>query len=145
MTRATHLLVAASIVLLAVVLTAQGQGLDPSAILKPLSDSWPTNSGDYSGKRYSSLTQINQSNVKNLTLAWVSKFTGGPGNLGGAGRGGFPFFGGGAPPPTIIGGEGSMEPAGTGFGSGTDIRCSILEVNGILYLSTPDNAWAVDA
>src|SRR2546422_6864295 len=89
MTRVKHLLVAAPIVLLAVVLSAQGQGLDPSAILKPLSDSWPTYSGDYSGKRYSSLTQINQSNVKHVSLAWVSKVTAGPGNMGGGGRGGF--------------------------------------------------------
>ena len=27
----------------------------------------------------------------------------------------------------------------------SSIRASILEVNGILYFSTPDNAWAVDA
>src|ERR671923_259525 len=32
----------------------------------------------------------------------------------------------------------------SGFG-GTNIRCSVLMVNGILYFSTPDNAWAVDA
>jgi alcohol dehydrogenase (cytochrome c) len=38
---------------------AQG-GLDPAALLKPLGDSWPTYSGDYTGRRYSSLTQINQ-------------------------------------------------------------------------------------
>ena len=33
----------------------------------------------------------------------------------------------------------------TGFGGGTSVKASILEVNGILYVSTPDNAWAVDA
>ena len=33
-------------------------------LLKPLADSWPSYSGDYSGRRYSALTQINQSNVK---------------------------------------------------------------------------------
>ena len=38
-------------------------GLDPAAILKPLADSWPTYSGDYTGRRYSALTQINQSTV----------------------------------------------------------------------------------
>jgi len=106
------------------------QALDPATLLKPLGESWPSYSGDYSGKRYSSLTQLNQSNVKNLTLAWVSKVTTGPGG-GGAGRGG------GA--PVIIGGEGSelVVPA--------NIRASILEVNGVLYVSTPDNAWAIDA
>ena len=43
----------------------------PAELLKPLGDSWPTYSGDYTGRRYSALTQVNQSHVKNLTLAWV--------------------------------------------------------------------------
>src|SRR3954467_2405497 len=81
---------------------AIGQGLDPSVLLKPLSDSWPTYSGDYSGKRYSALTQINQSNIKNLGLVWTSRITAGLNNAGG-GRGG------GAAAPTIIGGEGTGE------------------------------------
>jgi alcohol dehydrogenase (cytochrome c) len=115
------------------------QGLDPALLLKPLGDSWPTYSGDYSGKRYSSLKQINQTNVKNLTLAWTARVTGGPGAPGGRGFGG---FGG---PPTIIGGEGTGETGGGGFGGGTNVRSAILEINGILYFSTPDNAWAVDA
>ena len=34
------------------------QGLDPSALLKPGADSWPTYHGDYSGQRHSRLTQI---------------------------------------------------------------------------------------
>src|SRR5881409_2812640 len=101
MTRVKHLLVAASIVLLAAVLTAQGQGLDPSAILKPLADSWPTYSGDYSGKRYSALTQINQSNVRNLALAWVSRVTAGPSGGVAGGQGAAPAS------PTIVGGEGT--------------------------------------
>src|SRR5580704_12527303 len=112
----------------AIVLTcgaAAAQALDPATLLKPLGDSWPSYSGDYSGKRYSSLTQVNQSNVKNLTLAWVSRVT-----TGSAGRPGA---------PVIVGGEGAemVVPA--------SIRASILEVNGILYVSTPDNAWAMDA
>jgi alcohol dehydrogenase (cytochrome c) len=108
---------------------AAAQGLDPASLLKPLSDSWPTYSGDYSGKRYSSLTQLNPSNVKNLTLAWTSRVVAGPGG----GRGGV---------PTIIGGEGTGE---LGAGGGTNIRASILQVDGVLYVSTPDNAWAIDA
>ena len=28
-------------------------GLDPAALLEPLGDSWPTYSGDYTGRRYS--------------------------------------------------------------------------------------------
>src|SRR6266481_17276 len=90
---------------------ASAQALDPALLTKPLADAWPTYSGDYSGKRYSSLKQINQTNVKNLTLAWVGRFTAGAANTGGGGRGGFGGFGGGA--PTIIGGEGTAD-AGTG-------------------------------
>jgi alcohol dehydrogenase (cytochrome c) len=118
---------------------AFAQPLDPALLTKPLGDSWPTYSGDYSGKRYSSLKQVDQSNVKNLTLAWASRVTAGPaaGGGGGGGRGG-------AAVPTIVGGEGADSGAG-GFGNGANIRASPLEVNGILYFSTPDNAWAVDA
>src|SRR3954453_22146377 len=82
------------------------QALDPAQLLKPLSDSWPSYSGDYSGQRYSALKQINQGNVKNLTLAWSTRVTSGMPNSGGAGRGGF-GFGGPVAPPTITGGEGT--------------------------------------
>jgi len=34
-------------------------------------DAWPTYHGDYTGRRFSTLKQINTTNVKNLTLAWV--------------------------------------------------------------------------
>jgi alcohol dehydrogenase (cytochrome c) len=34
-------------------------------------ETWPTYNGDYSGRRYSSLTQINKDNVKSLKLAWA--------------------------------------------------------------------------
>jgi alcohol dehydrogenase (cytochrome c) len=116
----------------------QGQILDPATLTKPLADSWPTYSGDYSGKRYSGLTQINQANVKNLTLAWAGKVTfGAPSGGGGGGRG---FA---APAaPTIIGGEGTADMGG---GGGGRVGGSMLMVNGILYASAPDNAWAVDA
>ena len=107
---------------------AAGQMLDPALLAKPLGDSWPTYSGDYSGRRYSSLTQINQSNVKNLTLGWVSRIAAGPGGRGGA--------------PTYTGGEGTGEAAA---GGGTSIKGAVLEVNGVLYVATPDNAWALDA
>jgi alcohol dehydrogenase (cytochrome c) len=46
------------------------QGLDPDALLKPPTDTWPTHNGDYSGRRYSTLDQINKENVHTLTLAW---------------------------------------------------------------------------
>ena len=51
------------------VLAGQGRGLAPTEIYKPLGDSWPTYCDDYSCRRYSTLKQIDQSNVKSLTLA----------------------------------------------------------------------------
>ena len=52
------------------------QGLTPQQIHQLLAgNAWPTYSGDYSGKRYSSLTQLNQSNVTHLTLAWTMRIT----------------------------------------------------------------------
>jgi alcohol dehydrogenase (cytochrome c) len=47
------------------------QGLDSAALLKPATDSWPTYNGDYSGKRFSTLDQINAANIGSLALAWV--------------------------------------------------------------------------
>jgi alcohol dehydrogenase (cytochrome c) len=132
------LLLTTPLVLLPVILMAQGKGLDPAQLLKPLSDAWPTYNGDYSGKRYSSLTQINQATVKNLTLAWVARVSGGPG------IGGFGGFGGGGRAggaPVNIGGEGTGDfPAGD-----VTIKASVLMVDGTLYLTAPDNAWALDA
>jgi len=119
-----------------------GQILDPATLNKPLGESWPTYSGDYSGKRYSSLTQINQETVKHLTLAWTTKVTGGPGSAssGPAGRG---FSN--AAAPVIVGGEGTGDPSLGSFGNGTKVGGAILQVNGVLYVTSPDNAWALDA
>jgi alcohol dehydrogenase (cytochrome c) len=99
-------------------------GLDPAEIVKPSADSWPTFSGDYSGRRYSSLKLIDHTNVKHLTLAWMSRVATGP-------RGGVP--------PTIIGG------VGTGEYTGGTIKGAILQVDGVLYVTAPDNVWALDA
>jgi acido-empty-quinoprotein group A len=55
--------------------SAFAQGLTPSALLKPPADSWPTYNGDYSGRRFSSLTQIDSSNVHTLSLSWATRFT----------------------------------------------------------------------
>ena len=69
--------------LLACALHAQGS-LDPASIARPSPDSWPTYNGDYSGRRYSTLSKINSSNINALTLAWVYRATaGGPGGFGG--------------------------------------------------------------
>src|SRR5215475_11708829 len=101
-----RLLQISSFLIAAAPLCGQG-GLDPTDILKPLGDQWPIYAGDYSAKRYSSLKLIDQSNVKNLSLAWVTRFTAGSGPNGmaqGGGGGGFGGRGGGAPAPIIVGG-----------------------------------------
>jgi alcohol dehydrogenase (cytochrome c) len=54
---------------------ACAQGLDPKALLKQPPDMWPTYNGDYSGRRFSPLDQINASNVHNLSLAWAARYT----------------------------------------------------------------------
>jgi alcohol dehydrogenase (cytochrome c) len=87
------------------------QGLDPSEILHPTPAIWPTYNGDYSGKRFSEIKEIDQHNVKDLKLAWLYHATTGPG--------GSPF--------------------------GTHISSTPLELDGILYFTVPDHAWAIDA
>jgi alcohol dehydrogenase (cytochrome c) len=112
----------------------RAQGLDPTLLTKPATDAWPTYGGDYSEKRFSTLSQINQSNIKNLALIWTTHLVSGPAQ--GRQRPGPGVY------PTFTGGE-IDEPVpvrGAGHISG-----NILQVNGILYVSIPDNAWAVDA
>ena len=112
------------------------QGLDASLLTKPATDAWPTYGGDYTGRRFSTLTQINQSNIKNLALAWVSHLPAGQGQ----GRGSYQPSPGSV--PTIVGGEIDQPIPVRGAGH---ISGNVLQVNGILYVSIPDNAWAVDA
>ena len=57
--------------LLASVDICLAQGLDPADLLKPPRETWPSYNGDYSGRRYSTLSQINASNVHQLSPAWV--------------------------------------------------------------------------
>jgi acido-empty-quinoprotein group A len=45
--------------------------LDPAKLLLQPTDTWPTYNGDYSGRRFSSLTKINEKSVKELQLAWT--------------------------------------------------------------------------
>lgn len=47
------------------------QGLDPAVLAKPAKETWGTYNGDYSGRRYSPLSQINSTNVSSMTLAWA--------------------------------------------------------------------------
>jgi alcohol dehydrogenase (cytochrome c) len=97
------------------------KGLDPSLLLEAPIDAWPTYHGDYSGRHYSSLNQINASNVKSLSLSWIWR-----GNFTSAGA--------------IVGGEGTDEFNGAGV-----VKAIPLMVDGVLYFATPDNAFAVDA
>ena len=120
-------------------LFAQGGGVSPAELLKPLKESWPSYNGDYTGRRFSALDAVNTTTVKNLSLAWSIRLTAGPNPP--AGRGG--RFGGGGAPQTklIVGGEGTSDFAA----GGGSIKASVLEVDGTLYFTMPDNAWAVDA
>ncbi|MGA3294145.1 MAG: acido-empty-quinoprotein group A [Candidatus Acidiferrales bacterium] len=79
------------------------QGLDSGEILKPPTDAWPTFNGDYTGRRFSPLTQINRDNVGSLTLAWAFQ------------------------------------------AHSQSLQSMPIEVDGILYVSSGNQAWAVDA
>jgi len=126
-------ILAGAVVSASVLVAAQSRGLDSAALLNPLGDAWPSYSGDYTGRRYSSLKQIDQANVKNLSLAWVSRLAGGPGGPGAPGGGA---------PPTIVGGEGTGDVVVAGA---TQIKGAILAVADVLYVTAPDNVWALDA
>ena len=132
----TRLFLSVALFALTPVLTpAQEGGLDPAAIRKPLAESWPVYSGDYTGRRFSALKQIDQQTVKHLTLAWTAELTAGPERS-------FGRFGGGSSTPVIAGGEGSGEFT---TGHNANVKGSILMVDDILYVTSPDNVWAMDA
>jgi alcohol dehydrogenase (cytochrome c) len=80
------------------------QSLDPSKLLAPSKDSWPTYHGDYTGQRHSRLTQITPANVHQLTLAWAFQ-----------------------------------------TGQTQQVKATPILVDGVLYLTAPDNIWALDA
>ena len=128
----TSLLLTA-ILLIPTIAPAQGGGVSSEDLLKPLSASWPTYNGDYTGKRFSALTQVNKTNVKNLTLAWMSQLTPGTDSTPSNGRR--------ESVPLITGGEGV---GNINIRSGS-IKGSVLAVDGVLYVTMPDNAWALDA
>jgi alcohol dehydrogenase (cytochrome c) len=120
---------------------AQAGGVTPQDLLKPLKDSWPTYNGDYTGKRYSALTQVNRSNVKDLTLGWMAQLTAGPENLAKSPESASEQAGGDEKPSVIVGGEGP----GNISVRGGSVKGSVLEVDGTLYVTMPDNGWAIDA
>jgi alcohol dehydrogenase (cytochrome c) len=141
--RAAWLLGAVSLLSCAVAgraLAQRGVIVDPQLLAGDLAaelgDDWPSYSGDYSGRRYSSLTQIDKRTVGQLTLAWTVEM-----NYAVRGQGGFGPFGGGSGIVTQVGGEGTGEIEVNGGA----IKGAVLEVDGILYVTAPDHAWALDA
>jgi alcohol dehydrogenase (cytochrome c) len=104
-------------------------GVAPAMLRAPLSESWPTYSGDYTGRRYSTLAQVNRTTVKSLSLEWVTRLT--------TGRAARP---GGA--PINVGGHG---PEDLGVAPPANVKGSILDVNDVLYITAPDYVWAVDS
>jgi alcohol dehydrogenase (cytochrome c) len=115
----------------------QSGGVTPQQLLQPLKDSWPTYNGDYTGKRYSALTQVNRATVKNLTLGWMTRLSEGAEISGSPDE----HEEGDKKPTLIIGGEGPGDIAIRG-GS---MKGSLLQVDGTLYVTMPDNGWAIDA
>lgn len=110
----------------------------PDVLLERLAGDWPTYSGDYTGQRYSSLSQVNRDNVRNLGLAWTARMNTtvrtpprAPSPYGPASDG----------VVTRVGGEGKGDiPAGP-----ASMKGSVLEVDGVLYVTSPDHVWALDA
>jgi acido-empty-quinoprotein group A len=93
------------LLLFAVLLTTAALSAQTTPDLsKPPTDSWPTYFGDYSGRRFSPLTKVNATNVKNLSLAWIYDLSG-----------------------------------------GGQIKATPLQVGGVLYFTTPNHAYAVEA
>jgi acido-empty-quinoprotein group A len=56
-------------------LHAQIESIDPATIGRAPVKDWPTFNGDYSGQRYSTLTQINHANLNRLELQWAYRIT----------------------------------------------------------------------
>lgn len=94
---------------------------------------WPTYHGDFTGRHYSTDTQITTANVHSLSLAWVYRASASE-------RGA--IIGGTAPETTPIGpgraGPGGATPSVT-------VKAAVILDDGVLYFSSPNNVFAVDA
>jgi alcohol dehydrogenase (cytochrome c) len=64
------------LILLLSVVNGLAQGLPAEKLLHPPTDTWPTYNGDYSGRRFSELKQINDGNISSLSLAWAYRQSG---------------------------------------------------------------------
>lgn len=103
--------------------------LQPARIGAAPVDAWTTYHGDHSGRHYSGLKQINQANVKGLAQVWAYRANT---SRQGAMEGGAVA----EPVPVTL--------AGGALTTGM-IKATPIFVDGVLYFSTPDHAWAVDA
>ena len=106
----------------------------PTSAFRALADEWLTYSGDYTGRRYSTLTQVDRSNVGQLGLRWVTRIA--PG-VPAAPAGRFGGFGNTGPdmPRTISGfGTGALNQS---TGRPARIVSSALAVDGKLYAVDP--------
>ena len=63
-------------------LMVTAQALDPRKLLQAPVDTWPTYNGDYSGRRFSTISDINQKSIRELGLGWVYRTTTATGDLG---------------------------------------------------------------
>ena len=68
-----------------VLILAAQTSVPPTALSQPLGESWPMYNGDYSGRRYSSLTTIDTANVTSLARAWTAQLNA-SGPAGGGGK-----------------------------------------------------------
>ena len=101
---------------------------------------WPMYNRDLSGTRYSSLTQIDTSNVSNLKQAWSYRLSAAP-----AGRGAAPAPERGAPASEGRGAAGGRGGRGAGAGPTVNAEATPIVVNGIMYLPAGSRVLALEA
>ncbi len=113
---------------LSIALLGQSVGQPARGLPRP-TDAWPTYHGDDTGQHYSPLTQINQKTVTRLAQIWsyrVNTTTTTPINGG-----------------TVS--QAVQVRLTPGAAAGGLIKATPLYVQGVIYLSAPDHAWAIDA
>ena len=101
------------------------QGLDPAELLQPLENEWLSYSGDYTGQRYSRLTQVNKDNVSDMTLAWTLRMNTNIRTQGNV--------------VTRQGGEGD----GSYLPPGANLKGSFIVMDDVIYVTSPDHALSL--
>src|SRR6476469_2418638 len=74
-----RVLLACGMACAAVLVAAAPTGLDSAKLLTPCTEAWPTDNGDYTRRRFSTLTKINDGNINALSLGWVYRLNPGAG------------------------------------------------------------------